>query len=200
MLKGLAELLKKVREKAAEFTDEQFDEELNKLLPESWIPKNKFNELNDAKKLADDQLKQANDQLKDLEKNASLTDEQKKQLTDLQAKMDEQKQNYEKELMTLRKNHAIDTALGSAKAKNAKAVRALLDESKIVLGEDGSVSGLKEQLEAVQKDNDYLFEVSGGTQDPGKPRFGGTPGEPSKTGDAALQARFAEKLGIKQQA
>ncbi len=183
MLKGLKELLKKARENA-EFTDDQFDEELSKLLPESWIPKNKFNELNESAKLTKSQLEQTNKQLEELKKNATLTDEQKKQLDDLKAQLDEQTKTHESELATLRKNHAIDTALGSAKAKNAKAVRALLDESKIVLGDDGSISGLKEQLEAVQKDNDYLFDTADSNPNEGnpKPKFGNDPSD-GKGGD-----------------
>jgi len=193
-LKGLKELLKKVREDAA-LTEEQVEDELNKILPEAWIPKSKFNELTEAEKLAKSQLEQTNKQLEELKKGSTLTEEQKKQLETLKTQLEEQKKTHETEVKKLRMNHAIETELSKAKAKNLKAARALLDESKIVLGEDGTIAGLKEQLEAMQKDNAYLFETT--TPPANKPSFGGPSGDTSLTGDAALQAQFASKLGIK---
>ena len=153
-LKGLKELLKKVREDAA-LTEEQVEDELNKILPEAWIPKSKFNELTEAEKLAKSQLEQTNKQLEELKKGSTLTEEQKKQLETLKTQLEEQKATHETEVKKLRMNHAVETELSKAKAKNLKAARALLDESKIVLGEDGTIAGLKEQLEAMQKDNAY---------------------------------------------
>jgi len=193
-LKGLNELLKKIREDAA-LTEEQVEEELNKILPEAWIPKSKFNELAEAEKLAKSQLEQTNKQLEELKKGATLTEEQKKQLETLKTQLDEQTKTHQDEVKKLRLNHAIETELSKAKAKNLKAARALLDESKIVLGEDGTIAGLKEQLEAIQKDNAYLFETT--TPPANKPIFGGPSGDTPLTGDAALQAQFASKLGIK---
>lgn len=193
-LKGLKELLKKVREDAA-LTEEQVEDELNKILPEAWIPKSKFNELAEAEKLAKSQLEQTNKQLEELKKGSTLTEEQKKQLETLKTQLEEQKATHETEVKKLRMNHAVETELSKAKAKNLKAARALLDESKIVLGEDGTIAGLKEQLEAIQKDNAYLFETT--TPPANKPSFGGPSGDTPLTGDAALQAQFASKLGIK---
>ena len=193
-LKGLKELLKKVREDAA-LTEEQVEDELNKILPEAWIPKSKFNELTEAEKLAKSQLEQTNKQLEELKKGSTLTEEQKKQLETLKTQLEEQKATHETEVKKLRMNHAVETELSKAKAKNLKAARALLDESKIVLGEDGTIAGLKEQLEAIQKDNAYLFETT--TPPANKPSFGGLSGDTPLTGDAALQAQFASKLGIK---
>lgn len=193
-LKGLKELLKKVREDAA-LTEEQVEDELNKILPEAWIPKSKFNELTEAEKLAKSQLEQTNKQLEELKKGSTLTEEQKKQLETLKTQLEEQKATHETEVKKLRMNHAIETELSKAKAKNLKAARALLDESKIVLGEDGTIAGLKEQLEAMQKDNAYLFETT--TPPANKPSFGGPTGVTPLTGEAALQAQFASKLGIK---
>lgn len=59
----------------------------------------------------------------------------------------------------LKFDHALDGALTGAKAKNAKAVRALLSMETLKLNDaDGSIVGLKDQLETLQKENDYLFE------------------------------------------
>lgn len=57
----------------------------------------------------------------------------------------------------VRLDNAIETGLTAAGAKNAKAVKALLDVSKLKLGDDGKVSGLDEAIKAIQKSDAYLF-------------------------------------------
>ncbi|HHV32236.1 MAG TPA: hypothetical protein GXX74_07500 [Clostridiales bacterium] len=82
----------------------------------------------------------------------------------------------------------VETALLAAKAKNTKAVRALLDESKISL--DGeNVLGLNEQLEALKKDASYLF---GETQSQNPPPPAG--GKPAKPQDDL--AKWAAEAGV----
>ena len=58
----------------------------------------------------------------------------------------------------LKFDHALDGALIGAKARNATAVKALLSRESLSLQEDGSLSGLAEQLEKIKTENDYLFE------------------------------------------
>ena len=61
--------------------------------------------------------------------------------------------------MQIKLDNAIETALTAAGARNTKAVRALLDVSKVKLGDDGKLSGWDEQLKAVQKSDAYLFNT-----------------------------------------
>jgi predicted nucleic acid-binding Zn-ribbon protein len=64
-----------------------------------------------------------------------------------------------KQVAALKFDHALDGALTGAKAKNAKAVRALLTLDALKLNEtDGSILGLKEQLEKIKTENDFLFD------------------------------------------
>ena len=55
----------------------------------------------------------------------------------------------------------IDTAVATAKAKNVKAVKALLDLDKAELDEDGTVKGLAEQLKKLTtaSDSAFMFET-----------------------------------------
>lgn len=62
------------------------------------------------------------------------------------------------QVAALKFDHALDGALTGAKAKNAKAVKALLAMDALKLNDDGSILGLKEQLEKIQSENDFLFE------------------------------------------
>lgn len=80
----------------------------------------------------------------------------KKAADDYKAKFEETEEKAKKEIETLKFNHAIENALGASKAKNVKAVKALLNMEGLKLnGEE--IIGLKEQIENIKKDNDYLF-------------------------------------------
>lgn len=64
-----------------------------------------------------------------------------------------------KQVNALKFEHALDGALSGAKAKNGKAVKALLDLNNLKLNEtDGSIIGLEDQLKKVKESNDYLFD------------------------------------------
>ena len=77
------------------------------------------------------------------------------------------------------KQHKFDSALelklATSGARNPKTVKALLDVSKLELGEDG-LTGFDEQLEAIKAENDYLFAAPGAG---GMPQGGK---EPQRTG------------------
>ena len=182
-IKGLSELLKKYKDGTID--DAQFEAELGKALPEDWIPKAKFNEVNEARKLADENLKKANATLDELKGKAGLSDEYKAQIDALKAEAKKAEEAHKATIDGMRRDSAISQALASAKA-----VRALLDESKLVLNDDGTLSGLKEQLEAVQKDNGYLFEESDHGEG-GKPFFGGNGQKGGGSGDALRDAMFS---------
>lgn len=74
------------------------------------------------------------------------------------AKAEQTAKDAAAQVSALKFDHALDGALTGAKAKNLKAVKALLQLDALKLNEaDGSILGLKEQLEKVQSENDYLF-------------------------------------------
>jgi hypothetical protein len=109
------------------------------------------------------QLTDANNQIKSY-KDMNI-DDIKKAASDWEAKAKEAETNAQKQIAELKFNTALDGAISGAKAKNAKAVRALLDQNGLKYNEaDGSIIGLNEQLEKIKKENDYLFE--GEKQDP----------------------------------
>lgn len=83
----------------------------------------------------------------------------KKAADEWKQKAEQTAQESAAEIKQLKLDHAVDLALTGAKAKNSVAVKALLDSKKFTLGEDNSVSGLKEQLDKIKADNDYLFEA-----------------------------------------
>jgi Phage minor structural protein GP20 len=77
---------------------------------------------------------------------------------DYKAKFEQAQTESAAQLASLKFDHALESALTTAKAKNPRAVQALLSRDLLKLNDaDGSIIGLNEQLETIKKDNDYLF-------------------------------------------
>lgn len=81
----------------------------------------------------------------------------KEEIEKLQEENKKAKEQYEADIKERDFNNALDKALESYNAKNATLVKALLNKENMKL--DGDVIiGLKEQMDTIVKDNDYLFE------------------------------------------
>lgn len=191
-IKGLADLLKKF--KSNEIDEVKFEEEFGKNLATEFIPKSKYNELSEAKKVAEKNLENANVTLEELKKNAGLSDEYKKQIEELKSSNSKAQEEYKAQLKQLRIDSAIDSALTSAKARNIKATKALLDSSKILVSDTGEVSGIKEQLDSIVKDNPFLFESQ--TEDI-TPKFGNAKNRNGNEGSKpTLEALMMQAAGL----
>ena len=156
-----------------------------------FVTKTRFNEVNEELKTAKKSISDRDKQLEDLKKstgdNAALT----QQIADLQKANADQQKAHDEELAALKFNNALDLALTGAKVKNVKAVRAMLDDTKIKLGDDGKLTGFDEQIEALKKSDGYMFDVQTGQQ-----QFQGF--QPGQSGmipnsqQAGYEARLAE--------
>ena len=62
------------------------------------------------------------------------------------------------EIEKLKFDHALEGALTEARAKNPKAVKALLNFENLKLAEGGKIVDLDAQLKVIKEKNDYLFE------------------------------------------
>ena len=78
---------------------------------------------------------------------------------DWKAKAEQAQRDAVAQLSELKFSHALESSLAGAKVKNSKAVQALLSKDALKFNEaDGSIIGLKEQLEKIKSENDYLFD------------------------------------------
>lgn len=152
-------------------------------------------------------LKERDKQLSELQKAAVGNEELQKQIADLQKQNAEQEKAHKAELAQVKLDNAIDGALTAAGAKNNKAARALLDLSKVQLGEDGKLQGWQEQLEALQKSDGYLFAAASGSTFRGfQPGASGsvpnskTAGYEARLADARKNNNQLEVIKIKQEA
>jgi hypothetical protein len=100
-------------------------------------------------------------QLETLKASAGDNADLKKQIEDLQTENATAKANHESELNQLKIDFAVEKALTDAKAKNIKAVKALLELNDAKLDKDGNVKGLAEQIEKLTSGDDtkFLFEA-----------------------------------------
>lgn len=143
------------------------------------IPRSRLNEViaerDHAKQDHADVLKQ----LKDLQKDADNLDSLKEQIQNLQDAAKEAQKKHDAEMKQLKIDNAVDSALQGAKAKNLKAVKALLNMENAELLEDGSVKGLADQIKNLQEaeDSKFLFGTDGkpAGANPANNPSGGTP-------------------------
>lgn len=100
-------------------------------------------------------------QLETLKASAGDNADLKKQIEDLQTENATAKATHESELNQLKIDFAVEKALTGAKAKNIKAVKALLELGEAKLDKDGNVKGLAEQIEKLTSGDDtkFLFEA-----------------------------------------
>ena len=164
----LKEILKK-----AGIEEEKVDgviSDISKELPKYFIPKDKYNEVAEAKKQLEKDIQERDNQLEQLKNAAGNSEELKAQIEQLQAENQKAAEEWQAKMAQMQLDFAIEKALAAAKAKNAKAVKALLDLEKVKLDGD-KLLGLEDQLKEIQQSDPYLFgetgKVGSGTNPPG---------------------------------
>ena len=106
------------------------------------------------------QVKDRDGQLETLKNSTGDIDSLKEQIQNLQNDNKTKDEAHAAEIKKLKIDSAIEKALGLVKVKNSTAVKALLkDLDKAELAEDGTIKGLAEQIESLQKSDSYLFEA-----------------------------------------
>lgn len=109
-------------------------------------------------KTAKDTIQERDTQLEGLKKSAGDNEELKKQIEILQNENKTTKEKYEADLKELQITNAIKLAIAD-KAQDVDLVAGLFDKSKLILGDDGKVTGLEEQLKGIQESKAFLFKT-----------------------------------------
>ncbi|MTI56148.1 phage scaffolding protein [Geosporobacter ferrireducens] len=123
----------------------------------NWIPKDKFNQLNEENKDLKSQLTERDKQLKDLEGKAKGNEELETQLKDLQEQNKQTTKEFEAKIKDLSISNAIKMAL-SGQVHDVDLVAELLDKAKIELDDKGNVkAGLEDQLKTLKESKSFLF-------------------------------------------
>lgn len=202
--------------KKEDFIELGLDEEIAKKCEEAsldeikgYIPKIRFDEVNNEKKKLELDVKDRDRQLEDLKKSNGDNEELKKRIEQLQKDNKDKEDKHIADIKKMKIDIAVDRALGEAGAKNKTAVKALLkDLDKAELKEDGTVKGLKEQIESLVKgeDSSFLFEGETNPKFKGMSPGGNKEGLPDSSGfeqrlkDAREKGNTLDAIKIKQEA
>src|SRR5574344_2115696 len=122
----------------------------------TYIPKARFDEVNEAKKNAEALIAERDKQLETLKKSTGDVEQLKASIKQLQDDNAAAKSKYDADLKTMQIDNAVERALLSSGARNTKAVKALLDLSKAELEGEG-VKGLMEQVAKLKSDENSKF-------------------------------------------
>lgn len=132
-------------------------ESLKNLLKDSYVEKTKFDEAAAAKSNLETQIKERDKQLDTLKKTAG--DKEKLEATIKQLKEDNKsaKTKYETDLKNLRIDSAVKLKL-SGTAQDVDIVAGLIDKTKLIVSDDGTVAGLDEQINPLKQSKPFLFK------------------------------------------
>lgn len=115
-------------------------------------------------------VKENSTQLENLKKSAGDNAELQKQIETLQTENTKKDQDYQAQLKDLQISNAIKLSV-SDKAQDADLVAGLIDKSKLILSDDGKVTGLDEQLKSLKENKAFLFKEDK-TDNPNDPKPG----------------------------
>lgn len=155
--------------------------QVNTEFPKFAVPKEQYN-------LKAEEVKEYQKQVSDRDTQISNLKEEFKDVDGLKDKIDQltrdnakQKEDYENQIKTINFNNALKASLSSYKCKDEDYLMSKIDRNSIKLNSDGTILGLKEQVEAFKKGHEYLFEkeikgtgsfnTGGGSSEGNTPKF-----------------------------
>lgn len=127
----------------------------------NYIPKTRFDDVNEQLKEVRKQVEERDTQIAGLKKfegsNKELTDKVK----ELQEQNKQKAAEFEKQLKENKIKNAVKASLGDS-VFDSSLVMGLIDLTKVDLDDKDEIkSGLKEQVEALQKEKAFLFKKAG---------------------------------------
>jgi alanyl-tRNA synthetase len=114
------------------------------------------------------QIDDRDKQLAEIKRSAGDNEELKSKIKSLQDANKQAAEDYQAKLAEQSKESKIELALRDAKAKNPKAVKALLDLNKVSVDGDNLI-GFNEQIEKIKETDAYLFQPKDNNEPPKPP-------------------------------
>lgn len=146
-----------------------------------YVPKGRLDAKIGELSTANETINTLNTTIKTLKAQAGDEDAQKK-IQDLQDELGK----YDTKVKDIQINNALELLALENKAKDTKDLRAFVDITKVTVGTNGEVVGLKEQVENLKKEKGYLFDVEENPDNQQQQKkfpsfFGPNPGKPDNT-------------------
>ena len=123
----------------------------------NYVSKSQFNEKNEKYKQAKQELETTRSEYSKLAESESANETLKAQIKELQDEAAERDSQYAQKIKEMQVDNGINSAILQCGVKNPKILTSLLNKEAITLNEDGSISGLQEQIEALKQSDSYLF-------------------------------------------
>ena len=130
-----------------------------------------LNTANTELKKAREQVQERDQQIETLKSSAGDNEDLKQQIADLQNENKQKDKDHQEEIKNLKLDAAIRSAIGDS-AQDADLVAGLIDKGKLLLADDGKVTGLDEQVKALKERKKFLFKEAEGDTKPGFHRVG----------------------------
>ena len=156
------------------------------------------------------EISNRDEQLKELKNSNKDNEELTKRIGELETENKEAKDNFAKQLVAIKKDHALERELKEKHgAKNIKAVLPFLDMENIKYDEKtNEITGLDDMVKTLKESQDTMFLFNTETkpnqnQNQNNPWFGFTPNQPDNHGgnnggnndpQASFSAQVAQKL------
>lgn len=162
-----------------------------------FIPKARFDEVNTAKNTAEALVKERDNQIETLKNSTGDADSLKQQIQKLQDENKTKDEAHAKEIKRLQREAVDNELLTTAKVKNSKAALALLDAIEDTVDIEGYRTKRSEQITALQKSADYLFEPKEAKKQMKGAKVGdGSDGDPTITKEQFNKMSYRERVDL----
>ena len=157
--------------------------------------------MNAENKTLKSQIEDSKNQLGELQGQLKDNADAQKQVEKLQEQLQNVKKKSQDELLTVKKNNAINNALRDARVRDNKAIMPFLNTEEIKYNDNG-LTGLKDQLKELKENKSFLFEEEKPEQPSG---IQATAGKINKSSDGVApkidmkKASYSDLLTLKEQ-
>ena len=179
--------------KDGQLDQEELIKDINKEFPKYAVPKEQYNTLAETKKKLDEGIAERDKQLEELKKIDA--EGLKAEIERLQEENKAATEKYEAELKDIQLANAIKLAV-AGKVHDEDLVSGLVDKTKLIIGDDGKIVGLDEQIVSLKENKAFLFKSEDETNQQ-QQQAGFKVGNPHpnnhQTMDDAIAAAFGNK-------
>ena len=124
---------------------------------EGYVSKETYDTTEQERKQLETSANDYKTQLETLKASAGDNEALKQQIADLQTQNQQKETEHQEELKNLKLTNAIKMAITSS-AQDSDLVVGLVDREKLILGDDGKVTGLDEQIKTLKESKPFLFK------------------------------------------